>query len=345
MGRLALLVAVLAGLVLAGAAPALADTPELYAIAYDTALGRSSDTELDVFLPASAPAAASISFYSPQGYGVALGQAPGTKVGKVVAGVTVGGSTTEIEADGDLVVDDPAKYVGNACAPGLHAGVLVANLGAAGVTVAVPLYVDPTSGADTALGGFKIQACLASPDVPAALGGAPAGLRLLEADLDFQSVFTNPAASGAYTWSVYETPFTPGTTTPNPAGTVEARSIVSLPKLFSLRWALNAKKTAVTFSGKVTEGGKPRAGVNVRFLVSKTKGGTLAPLGVAKTKADGSFTFTKALTGSLYVFAHVNPYISDSCSAAGSTAPGGCVFESTGPSFGPIIHVVVPKRK
>ena len=85
MGRFALLVTVLAGLVLATAAPAFADTTELYALAYDTALGRSSDTELDVLLPASGPAAASLVFYSPQGYGLTVGQAAGTKIGTVVA--------------------------------------------------------------------------------------------------------------------------------------------------------------------------------------------------------------------------------------------------------------------
>ncbi len=242
MGRFVLLATVLAGLALAAAAPAFGDTTEFYAIAYDTALGRSSDTELDVFLPPSGPAEASIVFYAPQGYGVTVGQPAGTKIGAVAANVTVGGSTTAVEADGDLVADDPAKYVGNTCAPGIHAAVFVANLSAAGVTVQVPLYVDPTSGADTAIGSFKIQACLASPDVPAAMGGAPGGLRLIEADLDFATVFTNPAATGNYTWSVFETPFAAGTTTPDPAGTVEARSIVGLPKLFSVKWALDAKK-------------------------------------------------------------------------------------------------------
>ena len=163
----------------------------------------------------------------------------------------------------------------------------------------MPLYVDPTSGADTALGGFKIQACLASPDVPAAIGGAPGGLRLIEAYLDFTNVFTNPSASGTYTWRVFDTPFTPGTATPDPTGTVEARSLVGLPKLFSLKWALNAIKTRVTLTGKVTEAGKPRAGVNVRFLGGPQKGfDTWKALGVAKTKADGSFSFTRAVTGS-----------------------------------------------
>ena len=196
------------------------------------------------------------------------------------------------------------------------------------------------------LGSFKLQACLASPDVPAALGGAPAGLRLLEADLDFTSVFTNPSASGSYTWSVFDTPFTPGTTTPDPTGTVEARSIVGLPKLFSVKWALNAKKTAVTLTGKIVEGGKPRAGVNVRFLGGPTKNvDSWKPIGVAQTKADGSFKLTKSVTTSIYVDEYVNPYISDSCTVAGSTAPKGCVFESTGPSFGSVIHVVVPKVK
>jgi len=345
MGKLVLL-GVLVGVVLATAAPSFADTTELYAIAYDTALGRSSDTELDVVVPASGPAAASIVLYTPHGYGVAVGQAAGTKLGTVVAGVSVGGSTTEIEADGDLVADDPAKYVGNTCAPGLHAGVFVANLSASGITVPVPLYVDPTSAADAALGSFKIQACLASPDVPAAMGGSPGGLRVLEADIDFESVFTNPAAPGAYTWSVFDTPFTPGTATPDPTGTVEARSIVGLPKLFSVKWALNAIKTRVTLSGKVTEGGRPRAGVNVRFLGGPQKDpDSWKPFGVTKTKADGSFSFTRPVTASLYLAELINPYISDSCTVAGSTAPKGCVFESTGPSFGPILHVTVPKVK
>ena len=346
MGRFALLVAVLVGLALATAVPALADPTELYALAFDTALGRSSDTELDVLVPADGPAAASIVFYSPQGYGITLGQAAGTKIGTVVAGVSVGGSSTEIEADGDLVADDPAKYAGNTCAPGVHAAVFVASLAASGVAVPVPLYVDPTSGADTALGGFKIQACLASPDVPAAIGGAPGGVRLIEAYLDFTSVFTNPSASGTYTWRLFETPFTPGTATPDATATIEARSLVGLPKLFSVKWALNTARTRLTLRGKVTEAGKPRAGVNVRFLGGPQKSiDSWKALGVSQTKADGSYSFTKAVTTSLYVFAHVNPYISDSCSAAGSTAPLGCQFESTGPSFGPVVHVTVPRVK
>ena len=334
------------GLALGTAAPALADPTELYALAYDTALGRSSDTELDVLVPPNGPAPASLVFYSPQGYGFTLGQAAGTKIGTVVAGVTVGGSAAEIEADGDLVADDPAKYVGNTCAPGAHTAVFVANLTASGLTVPVPLFVDPTTGAETALGGFKIEACFAAPDVPPAIGGAPAGVRLVEAYLDFETVFTNPSAAGTYTWRLFETPFTPGTATADSTGTIEARSLVGLPKLFSFKWALNAARNRVTLSGKVTEAGKPRAGVNVRFLGGpKNSLDSWKPFGVTKTKADGSFSFTKAVTASLYVFAHVNPYISDSCSVAGSAAALGCQFESTGPSFGPVVHVVVPKVK
>ncbi len=346
MGRFALLVVVLVGLALASAAPTFADPTEFYTLAYDTALGLSSDTELDVYVPANGPAPASLVFYAPQGYGATVGQAAGTKVGTVVAGVSVAGSTTEIEADADLVADDPAKYFGNTCAPGLHAAVFVANLTASGITVPVPFYVDPTSAAEATLGGFKIQACLASPDVPAAIGGAPGGLRLIEAYLDFASVFTNPSAPGTYTWRVFDTPFTPGTTTPDATRTTEARSLVGLPKLFSVKWALNAIKTRLTLSGKVTEAGKPRAGVNVRFVGGPQKSAaSWQALGVAKTKGDGSFSFTRAVTGSLYVFAHVNPYTSDSCSVPGSPAALGCGFESTGPSFGPVLHITVPKVK
>ncbi len=346
MGRRALLIAVFAGLALASAAPAFADPTELYTRAYDTALGQSADTELDVIVPANGPAAASLVFYAPQGYGVTIGQPAGTKVGSVISGVTVGSSTTELEADGGLVADDPSKYFGNTCAPGLHAAVFVANLTASGIPVQVPFYVDPTSTSESTLGGFKIQACLGSPDVPAAIGGAPGGVRLIEAYLDFTNVFVNPAAPGTYTWRVFNTPFTPGTATPDATKTIEARSIVGLPKLFSLKWALNTTRTRLTLRGKVNEAGRPRAGVNVRFVGGpKQDVNSWTALGVTKTKGDGSFSFTRAVTGSLYVFAHVNAYISDSCSAPGSTAPLGCGFESTGPSFGPVLHVVVPKVK
>jgi len=345
MLRLVLVGAAALGLLLAAAGPALADTTELYAIAYDTALGSPTDTELDVVVPQNGPAAASLVLYAPKGYQLTLGQAPGTKLGTVAASLAVG-SGTPVDAQGALVADDPAKYVGNTCAPGAHAAVFVANLSASGITVPVPFYVDPTSGADAAVGSFKLQACLASPDVPASVGGAPGGLRLLEADVDFVSVFTNPTASGTYTWSVFDTPFTPGTATADPTGTVEARSLVSLPKLFSLKWALDKTKRKLTLSGKVNEGAKPRAGVNVRFAGGPKKSlDSWKPLGVAKTKADGSYSFTRAISGPLYVFAYINPYIEDTCTAPGSSAPKGCVFESTGASIGPLIHVTVPTKK
>jgi len=345
MARFVLLGTVVLGLVLAGAAPAFAATTELYVYAYDTALGRPSDTELDVVVPASGPATASIVLYAPQGYGIAASPA-GTKVGTAVATVTVGGSTTKVQATGDLIAGDPTQYVGNTCAPGLHAAVVVANLTVSGITVPVPLYVDPTGGADATLGAFKVQACLAPPDVPAALGGAPAGLRVVEADLDFVHLFTNPSATGTYTWRVFNTPFVPATTTADPTATVEARALVGLPKLFSLRWALNATKTRVNLNGKLIEAGKPRARVNVTF-----RGGpqsaytTWKPFGVTQTKADGSFSFTRSIATSAYVYAFVNPYVGDFCTVPGSTAPRGCVFESIGASYGPVIHIVVPKTK
>ena len=144
---------------------------------------------------------------------------------------------------------------------------------------------------------------------------------------------TNPAASGTYTWRLIETPFTPGTATPDATATIEARSLVGLPKLFSLKWALNASKARLTLSGKVNEAGKPRAGVNVRFLGGPQKDvDTWKALGVTKTKADGSFSFTKAITGSLYVFAHVEPVHQRLVLGGGlDGADWAAQFESTGP--------------
>ena len=45
------------------------------------------------------------------------------------------------------------------------------------------------------------------------------------ADFTIKNVFTNAGATGGYEWSGIFTPYTPGTSTPNPAGTVEARTL------------------------------------------------------------------------------------------------------------------------
>jgi hypothetical protein len=56
----------------------------------------------------------------------------------------------------------------------------------------------------------------------------------VSADFTVGGVFTNAAAKGGYEWAGIFTPYTPGTGTPNAAGTVEWRTYVGLPSSLTL---------------------------------------------------------------------------------------------------------------
>ena len=127
----------------------------------------------------------------------------------------------------------------------------------------MPLFVDQTTGSDTALGSFVLQACLRSPDVPADQGGAPLGAQLIDVDLQTSGVVVN-ASAGQSVWHAFITPFTPGSASVDPTGTIEARCVELLPHSFTHVKVTYAKKTKkVTITGSLMAAGKPRAGIRV----------------------------------------------------------------------------------
>jgi hypothetical protein len=137
---------------------------------------------------------------------------------------------------GKVLVADPTNPTIQAAATQCtgkttHTSIWVLNTSLQGQTVAIPVFVDQ-------VGPLVIQTvCLPSPDVPESMGGAKFGAQLFAADFTIKNVFSNAGANGGYEWAGIFTPYTPGTATPNPSGTLEARTYVGLPSSLTLKRA------------------------------------------------------------------------------------------------------------
>lgn len=298
--------------VFAGSALA-AYTPRIVISHAPLAIGSAATTDLTVSFNQNDDATAKATIYAaPEYTGVTLDQAPGTQVGTVDASVIAKLiSPTPLPLRGTIKAADPLKYVSNPCDPGIHAVVLVLALQAAGRELDVPAYIDPTAGAEAALGSVKLQVCLPSPDVPEASGGAAFGSKLISATLHLKNVFMLPAQAGSYAWTVVATPYMPGTATPNPAGTVQARGFVKLPAQLSLK--AKVKKKRATLSGALKLNLAGVAGMKVALFSgsSRTK---LTAGGSATTRAGGAFSFKEGLAKATYFRAQVSaPARSTTC--------------------------------
>jgi hypothetical protein len=179
------------------AAPA---RPELDMFSAKPRLGLKAPTEIGIRIPATAAEVGKWTLYVPAGYGFDIGAAPGTPEGHVVM------QTASDIGLGDLRAADPAKYVDSpqaqACAPGPHAAVWTMKFDALSSEIpTVPIYIDPTSGADTALGAYELQACLPLAQL-ASPGGTPLGSRLRTLAVEFTRL-TNPTATALYVWRAF----------------------------------------------------------------------------------------------------------------------------------------------
>jgi hypothetical protein len=213
---------------------------------------------------------ASLGVYVPSQYASThASSAPGTGIGRVSARVQVralGG--VELTLDGTIVADNPLNHASNTCSPGLHQAVWIASLSVPGQSQAIriPVYVDATAGTEAALGAVRLLACLPSPEVPEAQGGAPLGTKPLEARFTLERIFTPPTA-GALGWIGRFVPYLAGTSTPNVAAGVESRALVRLPRRLSLRSApvRRAGRRVVALRGIVAEAGRGVSGAVVQI--------------------------------------------------------------------------------
>ena len=250
-------------------------------------------TTIHVTIAKEDDATAKLTIYAPAAAPATLNQAPGTPIGSVTAQVNAKAISPDaiLPLTGIVQVADGTaaalQQAAMACTGSTtHAATWVLVLSAAGQTLQVPAWVDPTTGAETAFGTGKLTVCLPSPDVPQSAGGAAFGAKLLDVNFTVDGIF-GPSSAPIAVWPSVFTPYTPGTATPNPAGTVLALGIESQPTLTVA--AKVAKGGKVTISGRISAAGIGAPGITVVIQDGAKK------LTSTKTGATGSFAATVKL--------------------------------------------------
>ncbi|TML85832.1 MAG: hypothetical protein E6G08_13130 [Actinobacteria bacterium] len=315
--RLATLVAgALAGVALAGSALA-AYTPTI-AVSHPVATGGAHPTTIHAKVAQTDDPTAQVQIFAPTGYTIAAAP-PSTTLGKASGTVFARDTGLTLPLEGTVVAADPAQYVGppnNQCSPGTHFAVWLLNLSVAGQTIAVPIYVDPTTGTQAGLGAYKLVACFSAPDTPVGSPNhAPFGAQLLDANFTVDSAITLPASAGTYVWRSLFTPYTPSAGVPNAAGTVEARSFLGLPGTISIRAAV--KKRKYTVSGVAKAGSTPAAGATVSLY----RGATAQVVKAASktATATGAYSFSGKLAKKKTTYFQTRVTVDESDNSAGCT--------------------------
>jgi hypothetical protein len=228
-----------------------------------------------------------ISIYVPTGYSINSSAAPGTKIGSTTGTVFSRDANIPLPLSGDVVAVPPTTNAPG-CDPVPHLAVWNLALSVAGQTINLPVHVDQTTGADAALGAYKLVVCLAPDDVPLGTPGrSPNGARLLDATFTVDNIFTVPA--GQSIWKAITTPWAGGA--PNAAGTVETRAVVGNGTV-TLAKKVNAPRRLVKFTGKVTQSGTAVSGAKVTLLVNGKSAGFSA-----RTNGSGSYSIVLKKTG------------------------------------------------
>ncbi len=350
--RLAVLASTgLAGLSLAGSALA-AYAPKL---SVSTA---GQDTTIRLQIAPTDDPTFKVTIYAPVGVRALLSQPTGTTIGQIGEGSLVQAAdlgNANIPISGTVKTDDPAKpeYNTSPCAPGRHQAIWLLQLSAAGSSLApVPMYVDATSGAETAFGSTKLQVCLPPPDVPPGTPGrATFGVRVTDVRFTVSNIFSTAAGtSGELRWTAVFTPYTPGVGRPNAAGSVQAQAIVRSNAALTLRARLLTTsrkvrgKRVVLRSVRLTGSVPGASGARVTLLAGGRS------IGQVTTDGSGSFSRTVRITRTTSYQARVSAPAGDvtppTCTAS---IPGvaTCVSVTTGAlsARSAVVRVVVPKAK
>ena len=336
--------AAIAALVFANAAFA-ANTGSVTVWHTPQTLANSQSTTIHVDVPQSTDPIAAVNIYSGAGYTLNTSQAAGTQIGSVDATAFSRDNNLTLPLSGPVVTSDPsaaANKAGSAACTKLpqSQAVWIMNLSVAGQTLAIPIYVNSTSGApDQALGGYRLSICLPPPDVPVGTPGrAFQGAQLLDAILTLTNVFTTPTTAALAKWETLFTPYSPGKGTPNAAGTFEARAFVPFPISLGVQVKYKSKKTRTyVVSGKVTEGSVAVPGLKLSVFrgTSATK---LAQAGSATTGSTGGYSAAGKLKVKATTYFQVSgrvaerDYTATGCAGPLTLfAPAGCVKATLSP--------------
>jgi hypothetical protein len=273
---------------------------------------------------------ARISIYVPTGYTINASAAPGSKIGSTSGTVFSRDASIPLPLSGDVIAVPPTTNAPG-CDPATHIAVWNLALSVAGQSINLPVHVDQLSGAEAALGSYKLVVCLAPDDVPVGTPGrSPNGARLLDATFTVDNVFTVPA--GQSIWKAITTPYVAGVGAPNVAGTVETRAFVANGAV-TLAKKVNAKARLVKFTGKVTQAGAAVSGARVVLLVNGKSAGF-----TARANASGNYSVVLKKTGkkTTSTFQARTTVAERDITATGCASPtpgipGGCVSATASP--------------
>jgi hypothetical protein len=289
---------------------------------------------------------ARIIIYAPLGYKTTLTQAPGTTIGDVVAHVQVldlGPNTLPLT--GPVKADSPANYpaASNLCTPGMtHEAVWTLNAALPGQPAnPIPVYVDHTTGAEAAFSSAKMTVCFRDPTLVAGdPRRSPSGTKFLDAAFTVKGVFANPANAGNQLWRSLFTPYTPGTGTPNAAGTREAQGVVPMPYRISLK-RVRARRGFFRLAGTINIAGAAPSGVGVALFagVRGKKGISFKAIAATKTRK-GKYVFNRRLPRKVtYLFVE-RPPTTTTCSVPLVTCSSSIVSNA----ISKVIRVAPPRR-
>jgi hypothetical protein len=339
---------------LAFAAPAFsAYDPELIMEQTSYRLGGATTADVFIAIDPDADPTAQLRIFSPAGYSANLTAAPGTKIGTVVARVkakALGGALLTLA--GDVLVANPADPTIQAAAlqctkTTTHTTIWVLNTSLQGQTVAIPVFVDQ-------VGPLVVQTvCLPPPDIPEAMGGAKFGAQLFAADFTIKNVFTNAGTNGDYEWAGIFTPYTPGTATPNPSGTLEARTLVGLPSSLTLKRA--KAKNGYKLVGQLKVAGVDPKGVKLDLYGGKKRapapnavsGGTGKRMArTAKLPSSGKYTMARRnVKFATFFQTRFENYTTPCIGASPSGLPVPCRHERIAAVTSNQVKVLKPKPK
>jgi hypothetical protein len=340
-----------AALALAG--PALAAyNPSLTIEQSSYKLGAAATIDVFIAIPENDDPTAKLTILSPAGYSANLGATPGTKIGSVIAVVKAkalaGG---RLPLAGDVVVAnqaDPAITAASTQCTGAatHNTTWILNTTLQGQTIAIPVFVDQVGPL------VRMQVCLRSPDVPESSGGAAFGAQLVLADFTVQGVFRNASTKNGYEWAGIYTPYTPGTATPNAAGTVEWRTFVGLPSSLTLSKA--KAKSGFKLVGRLSITGLNPKGIRPYLYSGKkpkpapsaTSGGTGKRTRLKAVPASGKYSVARSnVKFTTYFQTRFENYLTQCTGASPSGLPVPCKGESLAAITSNQVKVTKPKKK
>jgi hypothetical protein len=281
---------------------------------------------LDVASDAGPPGR--ITIYVPARYQLYPNRPPGSAVGTVSMGAEDSsfGTPTDSSLAGDIVaerLDAAAEAAAQACSPGKHVALWNLQLSLLGQPLDVPLYLGHRGAGDPPGAGLKLVLC--APTLPSQDPASARALPMSFLRLSFADVAA-PHAHGSYLWRAVVTPLAPDRRTLRGGRAYELRALVPVPNRLTLAGSY-AAGTAV-LSGRLTAGGEPRSGVQVRIVKLVriiTPGGVDfrdAVVGFAGTTKTGAFSFRTRLSKTAGFVASVGEG-STRCSGR-SVAPAGC---------------------